>query len=360
MRIALLLILLLHGIIHFMGFAKAFDYGNMTQFTKEISKPMGLLWLLTGSLFMVSTVLIVLKQDTWPILTIIAVVVSQILVFTVWKDAKFGTIANIIMLVAAIIGFASNHFENQYKRDVRAAIEKSKTDVEIITERDLEHLPLPVKKYLVYVSIVGKPKPKNVKIIFEGEMREQGKDWFKFTSEQYNFFDEPKRLFFMKAKINELPTYGYHSYKDGGARMHIKLLSLFSVVDVKEPELFPTETVTFFNDMCLFAPSALIDDRITWETISELSVRATFTTNGTSISAILYFNETGELVDFVSNDRYSVSEMKAFPFSTPVKNYKVINGYRLPTYGEAIWHYPKGEFVYGKFELKGIAYNVFQ
>jgi len=37
MQIVLPLILLLHGIIHFMGFAKAFDYGNMIQFTKEIS-----------------------------------------------------------------------------------------------------------------------------------------------------------------------------------------------------------------------------------------------------------------------------------------------------------------------------------
>src|SRR5680860_946202 len=109
MRIVLPLILLLHGIIHFMGFAKAFDYGNMTQFTKEISKPMGLLWLLTGLLFMVSTVLNIMEKDTWPILAIIAVLVSQILIFIAWKDAKFGTIANIIILVAAIIGFASNH-----------------------------------------------------------------------------------------------------------------------------------------------------------------------------------------------------------------------------------------------------------
>jgi len=219
MRIVLPLILLLHGIIHFMGFAKAFDYGNMTQFTKEISKPMGLLWLLTGLLFMVSTVLNIMKKDTWPILAIIAVLVSQILIFIAWKDAKFGTIANIIILVAAIIGFASNHFENKYKGDVRSAIEKSKTDSEIITERDLEHLPLPVKKYLAYVGVVGKPKINNVRIVFEGQMREKGKDWFPFTSEQYNFFDTPTRLFFMKAKIKGLPTYGYHKYDREGASM---------------------------------------------------------------------------------------------------------------------------------------------
>jgi hypothetical protein len=50
--------------------------------------------------------------------------------------------------------------------------------------------------------------------------------------------------------------------------------------------------------------------------------------------------------------------MKAFPFLTPVSNYENINGYNLPTYGEAIWHYPDGEFVYGKFKVKSVVYNL--
>lgn len=135
--------------------------------------------------------------------------------------------------------------------------------------------------------------------------------------------------------------------------MLIKPLSLFVVVDIKGKEMYPTETVTLFNDLCLFAPAALIDISITWKAIDERSAKATFTTNGTSISAVLYFNETGQLINFISNDRYSVSEMKTFPFSTPTKNYKNIDGYNLPTYGEAIWQYPDG-----KFELKKIEYNV--
>ncbi len=164
----------------------------------------------------------------------------------------------------------------------------------------------------------------------------------------------------MKAKIMGLPTYGYHKYDREGAGMLIKLESLFPIVDIKGKEMYPAETVTFFNDLCLFAPAALIDKRITWETIDPLSVKATFTTINIKISAILSFNEAGQLINFVSYDRYSVSEMKAFPFSTPAKNYKNINGYNLATYGEATWHYPDGEFVYGKFELKEIEYNVSQ
>ena len=358
MRIVLVLLIILHGLIHLMGFAKAFQFGEMAQFTKEISRPMGILWLLAALLFLVTAIAFFLRKDWWPILGIIMVVLSQGLIFNTWAYAKYGTIANAIILVAAIIGQSNLTFENSFKEDVAAAMSLVAPTPEILNEKDLEPLPECVQNYLRYVGAVGKPKVYNMKIVFTGEMRDKGKDWFHFTSEQYNFMDSPTRLFFMKAKIMGLPTNGYHKYTNETASMRIKLLSLFSVVDLSEPELYPTETVTFFNDLCLFAPAALIDDRITWETLDALSAKATFNNKGTTISAILYFNEKGQLINFVSKDRYSVSEMKAFPFSTPASNYQEVNGYKLPNYGEAIWHYPDGDFVYGKFRVTDVVYNV--
>ncbi len=358
MRIVLILLFILHGLIHFMGFVKAFTVGNTAESANVLLKIVGLIWLLTGLLFMVSASIILLKREGWPIIAILAVIASQILILTVWSDAKYGTLVNLIILLTASVAFGTERFEKRYRTDVRTANASTEIIDEMMTAKDIETLPPVVQKYLRYVGAVGKPKVYNVKIKFEGEMRDRGKDWFKFTSEQYNFFEVPTRLFFMKAKVKKLPINGYHKYTKDGAFMSIKLLSLFPVVTNDKPELFPTETVTFFNDLCLFAPSALIDDRIRWKVIDEQSVRATFTTNATSISAILHFNEKGQLVNFVSNDRYSVDEMKAFPFSTPASVYRNTNGYNLPAYGEAIWHYPDGQFVYGKFNVKSIQYNV--
>lgn len=76
-----------------------------------------------------------------------------------------------------------------------------------------------------------------------------------------------------------------------------------------------------------------------------------------SISAILYFNDIGQLTNFISDDRYAVADMQKYRFSTPVRDYKNINGYNIATYGETIWHYQDGEFVYGKFYLKSVEYN---
>jgi hypothetical protein len=63
-------------------------------------------------------------------------------------------------------------------------------------------------------------------------------------------------------------------------------------------------------------------------------------------------------MNFVSDDRYDVNEKKQYRFSTPLSDFANVNGFNLPTYGEAIWHYPEGEFVYGKFRLKSLEYNV--
>ncbi len=96
-------VLLLHGCIHLIGFAKAYGYANITQITKEVSKLTGLGWLLTALLFVMAAVLFISKNEFWTIVAILAVVLSQVLIAKVWKEARFGTIANLIILLVAIL-----------------------------------------------------------------------------------------------------------------------------------------------------------------------------------------------------------------------------------------------------------------
>jgi hypothetical protein len=354
-------ILFIHGLIHVMGFAKAFNYGNITQLTKEISKPAGMVWLATAILFIMALVMFFLKKESWSVLAIVIVVVSQVLIITIWKEAKFGTIANLIILVGAILSWGGLNFESKFRKDVNANLSRTSTiQTDLITEADIQPMPQPVQKYLRYVGVLNKRKVKNVRIVFNGEMREKCKDWFKFRSVQYNFFDDPTRLFFMKAKMFGVTVPGNHNYHAATASMDIRLFGLFPVVQVKGTEMNKAETVTVFNDMCIMAPATLIDKRIQWEAIDSTSAKATFTNGINKIAAILYFNELGQLVNFISDDRYAVSDMdmKQYRFSTPMKDYKLVNDRNVPHYGEAVWHYPEGEFVYGKFNLVSIEYNV--
>lgn len=358
-RILFLILVTIHGLIHLMGFAKAFQYAEMKQLTIAISKPVGLMWLMATLLFITSAILFLLKKDYWAIFSIAAVVISQIVIILSWHDAKFGTIANVLILLTSIIGYGTWSYYNKYQNDVKNNLQqKEYFQNSRLTEMDIQHLPEPVKKYLSYTGCIGKPKVNNFKIEFTGKIRKnEQSEWMPFTSEQYNFMETPTRLFFMKAVMKGLPVTGYHSYKNGDAYMYIRLLSLFKVQYQDGDEMGKAETVTFFNDMCCMAPATLIDKRISWQVTGENIVKATFTNKGITITADLFFNEVGELINFKSNDRYNTDAGKKLPWASPLRDYKVVNGYKLAGYAETIYTYPDRDLTYGTFEISSIKYN---
>ena len=111
----------MHGLIHLMGFAKAFNLAELSQLSKAISKFSGLMWLSAALLFLTTLVLLVLKSDTWWMFGVAAIIISQIVIISSWSDAKWGTIANIIILILIILAFSGNlpsSFSNVYKAEV--------------------------------------------------------------------------------------------------------------------------------------------------------------------------------------------------------------------------------------------------
>ncbi|CAN5535718.1 hypothetical protein BH11BAC2_BH11BAC2_02880 [soil metagenome] len=362
MRIVFLLVFIIHAIIHSLGFMKAFRFAEVKQLSLDISKPQGVFWLIATLLFIMTGVFSFLRFDKWWMVSLLAIFISQSLIFMRWSDAKYGTIINIVLLGVTIVGAATWKYHNVYLSDVKNELSyTSKIEESILNDGDLQGLPLLIQKYIILNRAVGKPKVRNFKIIFEGKIRKNEKsEWMPFVSEQFNFMERSTRLFFMNASMKNLPVAGYHAFKNGTAMMDIRLLSLFKVQYQTGKEMGISETVTFFNDMCCLAPATLIDPRIKWTLIDENKVKAVFTNNQIAISALLYFNSKGELVNFVSEDRYAIvdgTSIKRFPWSTPLSNYKVIHNRYLPGFAETIYTYPEGNFTYGTFKILDVTYN---
>ncbi|MBV5314255.1 MAG: hypothetical protein JZU47_13215 [Prolixibacteraceae bacterium] len=232
----------------------------------------------------------------------------------------------------------------------------------VLSKEETAHLPACVQKYLDYTGAIGKSKPQNVCIEFDAEMyRKPGDKPMKSHSVQYNFYGNYSRLFLMKASKMGIPFRALHLYMNGQASFQVKVAELFKVVDVAGEELTTAETVTLLNDMCIFAPGCLVDKRLTWNEIDSLSTKVTLTNGKYVVSAILYFNESSELINFMSDDRSALQDdgtVKKFRWTTPVSNYREFDGRMIPTEGKTIWHYPEGDFTYGVFNLKTIRYNV--
>lgn len=277
------------------------------------------------------------------------------------------------VLVMGFLVYQSQGLRRTYNSEVGKALEKEKrSDHKKLTKDDIRHLPMPVQRYLIYVGAIGKEKVRNVKLRFEGLMNTgAGKEnWSRISAEQYNFFDQIARFFYMQGSKAGLPFLGLHVYGKGRASMLVKALGLLPVVALQNEEMLKAETVTILNDMCLFAPAALIDPRLQWASIDPLTVKATFTNNGIEASALLYFTEKGELSDFVSDDRYRLAtdgSLVKERWSTPVNSYKVVNG--IKTIGKtddswktdnsgAFWHTTEGDDCYIKLNVIDIQYNV--
>src|SRR4029450_7369082 len=137
---------------------------------------------------------------------------------------------------------------------------------EPINDVELAHLPAPVQRYLRGVGVVGQPRVRNFKVRMHGRIR-NGPDarWIPPAAEQYNFVDEPARLFYLSGSMFMVPVQGYHRYVGPSATMTVKAAALVPVVEVSGPEMNEGETVTMFNDMCVIAPATLIDPAIVWE-----------------------------------------------------------------------------------------------
>jgi hypothetical protein len=244
-----------------------------------------------------------------------------------------------------------------YKKELKERFKQPLKETRLIAESDLTALPKAVANYLRYCGWVGKAIPRNFYCKFDGPFYIKPGKPMNFNIEQYSWLDSPTRLF----RMNNWMIGGRHRMDHRGAFMLIKVFDRFKVADASGPEMNQAELVTYLNDLCILAPGGLIDAPIVWESFDDLTVKATITELGNTISATIYFNEKGELVNFISTDRYFTPDGKDprnYPWSTPMKDYIEVDGYKRPSYGEAIWDMPDGRFSYAQFNLREVRYNI--
>jgi hypothetical protein len=363
MLIAFAMLLVIHGLIHLLGPAKAFHWAELPQLTQPISPPLGVLWLAAALLFLVAAVSVFAWPRWWWAIAAGAVTLSMLVIVPAWADAKVGALTNTVVLIGVIFGFLSwgpSSLRAEYDRDIASRV----TAVEfgtLVTDAHLAHLPPPVDRYLRVAGVVGQPRVRNYRVRMHGRIR-SGREsrWMPFAAEQYNFVDPPARFFYLTASMLGIPVQGYHRYAGSSAWMRVKAAALVPVATASGLEMTRSETVTLFNDMCLMAPATLIDPAIEWETVDARTVKARFTNAGHTISADLVFDDTGMLTDFVSLDRYQSmgAGMRQLRWSTPVRLPRQFGHTRLSSAGEAKWQEPEGEYPYIELTIDDIQYNV--
>jgi hypothetical protein len=233
-------------------------------------------------------------------------------------------------------------------------------DPATLTAADLEGLPDPVRRYIQRSGAVGRPRPQNMRVVMDATMYRKPGQPMRARSVQYTFFDQPTRLFLMDARMFGLPVRALHVYRQAQATFTVRVASTVNMVNLRGQEISATETVTVLNDMCLMAPGSLVDPRLAWDSADDRSATVTFTNGLHVVTAILEFNDSDELVDFWSDDRPDSSTGTFVPmrWSTPVSEYRDLDGRHVLHRGGAVYHRPDGPFTYGEFTMRSIQYDL--
>ena len=226
-----------------------------------------------------------------------------------------------------------------------------------VRERDLDRLPEPVRRWLRWSGVVGRPIPATVRLRQAGDLRIGGGGWVPFTAEEYYSTSPP--AFVWKARIRMAPgveVVGTDSYVDGRGRLEMRLLGVAPVARDSGPAVDEADLLRFLNEI-MWIPAAALLPEITWEPVDDGSARATITNRGVSGTATFFFDVEGPLTTMVA-DRYDRETGAVVPWSTPVRSYGELAGVRVPTSGEAVYARPGGDHSYIRLRVTDIEYDV--
>jgi hypothetical protein len=108
MRTVLAALLTSHALIHLLGFLKAFGFAGLPQLTISILKPLGVAWLVAMlALLGAAAALFVAPRAFW-LVGAFGILISQLAIVASWSDARFGTVVNLVALLAVVHGASSS------------------------------------------------------------------------------------------------------------------------------------------------------------------------------------------------------------------------------------------------------------
>ncbi len=359
MKIAYAVLIVIHGLIHLLGFVKAFGLGEISQLTAPISRPVGALWLLSTLLLLAYASMFLFGFRYGWLVGAAAVVLSQVLIIMYWNDAKFGTIPNIVILLVVLVSYGHYAFNRMVDDDLVQLRHDSSANVLVISNQDTENLPLPVRKWLQRSGAIGFEFSSvgSIRQFAEMKLSPEQQNWYRAEALQFTRVDKPGFVWSVEVAMNPFVHFvGRDKLENGKGNMLIKANGLVPLVNATGPKLDEGTIQRYLGEMVWF-PAVAISPFVTWEVIDENTARATIEYMGTIGSGVFYFDDTGDFMRF-SAMRYQGNEPESerHEWVLEVDEYATLDGIRIPSSMTATWKLPEGDWTW--LHLKVIEHQV--
>lgn len=362
MRYALAVVFVLHGLIHFLGASSQLRPGSVPQLSGRtlIALPplvSGISWAVAGALFIAAAVLLVLGQGEWWRVAAVAAVVSQVMVLVAWPEAKAGTVANVIAVVAVVLAAAMARFEAKAAAEVAALLARVPAGpAAVVTKAEVDALPAPIARWLDAAGVIGRPRATVVRLTQTGELR-MAKDaaWLPATAEQVFTVVEPGFVWTTRVTMAKvLPVLGRDLYAGGRGHMRVTLAGLVPVVDATGATIDEGTLQRWLGELVWF-PSAALSPHIQWAAIDERQAKATLEYGGVRGEGVFTIDERGR---FVSMEALRFlgggPEARRERWLVPATAWRRFDGVEVPVEGEVTWRLADGDFTYYRWRITSL------
>lgn len=250
-----------------------------------------------------------------------------------------------------------------YKKEKAELLKRNNLNKTITFTNELvKDLPQPIKKYLQVCGYMNTPVPINANVHWKECYFKMSpkKKWGKISTLQFNSVKPIARIAYMK--FSSMPISARDIYKDGYGEMKVKLFNLFRVAFENNKETAQSALITSFAEF-LIIPGYFVLDNIKWETIDQLTVRATLTDGDMEVSGIFNFNKDGYIYRFETSDRYysyGKNNYKKIKYSGVIDSYKEQDNITIAKNVKVTWHLPEGDYDYFKGTIEEIEFNVYE
>lgn len=364
MRLVFAALILLHGLIHLLGFVGELSLAKLEGITPSAlpapwKQLLGVSWLLVTLLFLGTFAAFLLRWPAWWMLGLPAVLLSQLLILVYWSNAKFGTIANLIMVLPVVLAFGASRFDARVDSEIERLFERAGGSATTVDAAMLEGLPAPVQRWLTRSGVVGRELVRVTRLKQVGLLRTAPEaSWMPAVAHQYFSFEPPGFVWRTRVSMMKvLPVEGRDLYADGHGQMLITLGGLVPFVDGRGEKIDQGTLLRFLGEL-VWTPSAALGAYISWATMDDTHARATMTFGGVSASAEFEFDAEGRQLSMAAR-RYMGAGEDAVLSDWFVRSteWRRFDGIEVPSKGEVLWKLPDGEFSYYQWEITEVGFN---
>ncbi|MGN9163132.1 DUF6544 family protein [Clostridium sulfidigenes] len=277
---------------------------------------------------------------------------------------KMGLILGVILLLVSILVIYFNVPYSTLKTNFKDYLVESEENIsenKKSTKYTLEDLPQSMQNFYSYTKLVNKVSSNHVSFNFKDAdfVNIEMNKTLKIDYSEHIFGDVPARFAFIDSSLYGIPFQGLDSFINGEGGMKGVVAKNITLFNQRGKEMNKAALVTWLAEI-IFMPSQLLSGDVDIKEIDKNTVGVSITYDNIKASGIYKFLDSGELVEFTTDDRaliYNDGRLEHRKWSALYEDYKNNGDLLLPNRLKSKWHFDNEDIIY--FDGTDIEYTFY-